>query len=89
MFDPFAQIRADVLINKEADHELSSFDEGLLDDEVTGLAVIALGKTAPRNIDMQLFQHAGASAQHDAIGLDIEAGKVRCRRTVGSMRSDR
>src|ERR1700692_3006192 len=53
----------------------SSLDESLLDHEVPGFTVIALGKTARSEHRMEFFQHTGASAQHHAIGLDIEARK--------------
>jgi hypothetical protein len=50
----------------------SAFDERLLDHEMTGLAVIAFGKTARFEHLAQLFQHGRAAAHHDPVGLDIE-----------------
>ena len=50
----------------------SAFHERLLDHEMTGLAVIAFGKTARFEHLAQLFQHGRAAAHHDPIGLDIE-----------------
>ena len=37
--------------------------------------MVAFEKTARREHRMQFFQHAGAAAQHHAIGLDIETRK--------------
>ncbi len=48
------------------------FHERLLDHEMTGLAVIAFGKTARFEHLAQFFQHGRAAAHHDPIGLDIE-----------------
>jgi hypothetical protein len=48
------------------------FHERLLDHEMTGLAVIAFGKTARFEHLAQLFQHGRAAAHHDPVGLDIE-----------------
>src|SRR6266404_8704624 len=50
----------------------SAFHERLLDHEMTGLAVIAFGKTARFEHLAQLFQHGRAAAHHDPIGLDIQ-----------------
>src|SRR6267378_1925753 len=50
----------------------SAFRERLLDHEMTGLAVIAFGKTARFEHLAQLFQHGRAAAHHDPIGLNIQ-----------------
>src|SRR6478736_6681899 len=52
--------------------EKSAFDERLLDHEMTGLAVIAFGKTTRFKHLAQLFQHGRAAAHHDPVGRNIE-----------------
>src|SRR3569623_1401238 len=52
----------------------SALDEGLLDDEMPGLAVVALDKATRREHRGEFLEHRRAAAQHDAVDLDIEAG---------------
>ena len=49
-----------------------ALDEGLLDDEMAGLGVAAFSEALLFERLAQIFQHAGAAAQHDAIGLDVQ-----------------
>src|SRR6516225_10450723 len=50
----------------------SALDEGLLDHEMAGLVVGAFAKAARLEHLLQLFQHRGAAAHHDAVGRDVE-----------------
>src|SRR3954447_8061200 len=52
----------------------SALDEGLFNDEMAGLAVVTLDKAARGKHRGEFLEHRRAAAQHDAIGLDIEAG---------------
>src|SRR5262249_22513733 len=61
---------------ERASSKRSSFDKGLFDHEVTRLGMIALDKAARHEHCVELFEHRRAAAQHDAIRLPIEAGKV-------------
>src|SRR6516162_4965317 len=50
----------------------SAFDESLLNDEMPGLAVTALGKAAVFEHLAQFFEHRGTAAHHDPVLGDIE-----------------
>src|SRR4029434_1674962 len=50
-----------------------ALDESLLDDEMAELGMDAAFSEAPLFESLaQIFQHAAAGAQHDAIGLDVQ-----------------
>src|ERR1700738_4109696 len=50
----------------------SPLHERLLDHKMAGLAVAAFEEAARFEHLAQLFEHAGAAAHHDAVGLDVE-----------------
>src|SRR5580704_13016110 len=54
------------------DDDASPLHERLLDHEMAGLAVGALGKTPCLEHRPQLFEHGRAAAHHDAVGRDVE-----------------
>jgi hypothetical protein len=49
-----------------------ALDESLLDDEMAELGMAAFSEAPLFERLAQIFQHAGAAAQHDAIGLDVQ-----------------
>src|SRR3979490_2504956 len=49
-----------------------ALDESLLDDEMAGLGMAAFSAAALFECLAQIFQHAGAAAQHDAVSLDVQ-----------------
>jgi transposase len=50
----------------------SPLDKGFLDDEMAAIAVAALDKIQIAEHRAQIFQHGRASAQHGAVGFDIQ-----------------
>jgi hypothetical protein len=49
-----------------------ALDESLLDEEMAGLGIAAFREAPLFERLAQVFQHAGAAAQHDAISLDVQ-----------------
>ena len=49
-----------------------ALDESLFDDEMAELGMAAFSEAPLFEHLAQIFQHAGAAAQHDAIGLDVQ-----------------
>lgn len=49
-----------------------ALDESLFDDEMAELGMAAFSEAPLFERLAQIFQHAGAAAQHDAIGLDVQ-----------------
>src|SRR4051794_23541026 len=50
----------------------SALDERLFNHKMAGLAVAAFEEAARFEHRAQLFQHAGAAAHHDAVGLEFQ-----------------
>jgi hypothetical protein len=59
------------LLGDEAQCGLA-LDESLLDDEMAGLGMVAFREAALFERLAQIFQHAGAAAQHDTVSLDVQ-----------------